>query len=73
MHEGTDFAVHDFENEGEQRLRHRMRQLMDNTMRQPHERVSASIIAAVQGVTKKWAKQRRAEERQKSARQNRVG
>jgi hypothetical protein len=32
---------------------------------------SASIIAAVQGVTKKWAKQRQAEERQASARSNR--
>src|SRR5215204_2308997 len=32
---------------------------------------SASIIAAVQGVTKKWAKQRKAEERQASARSNR--
>jgi hypothetical protein len=31
----------------------------------------ASIIAAVTGVTKKWAKQRKAEERDKSARRNR--
>jgi hypothetical protein len=32
---------------------------------------SSSIIAAVTGVTKKWAKQRKAEERDKSARRNR--
>jgi hypothetical protein len=31
-----------------------------------------SIIAAVQGVTKKWAKQRKAEERHQAARENRV-
>ena len=32
---------------------------------------SAAIIGAVQGVTKKWAKQRKREERDKSARLNR--
>ena len=32
---------------------------------------SAAIIGAVQGVTKKWAKQRKREEREASARQNR--
>ncbi len=32
---------------------------------------SDAIIGAVQGVTKKWAKQRKAEERQASARLNR--
>ncbi len=32
---------------------------------------SDAIIGAVEGVTKKWAKQRKAEERQASARANR--
>ena len=32
---------------------------------------SDKLISAVEGVTKKWAKQRKAEERQASARQNR--
>ncbi len=32
---------------------------------------SDAIIGAVQGVTKKWAKQRKKEERAASARQNR--
>ncbi len=31
-----------------------------------------SIIAAVEGVTKKWAKQRKREEREASARRNRA-
>ena len=31
-----------------------------------------SIIDAVEGVTKKWAKQRKAEERHASAKQNRI-